>query len=107
MTDINLFGLKGAHVVITGASGGIGIATVKLFDKLGARISAQGNNKTNILEAIRQTTSSLNIIQADATNEEDVEMFYKTACDKYDRPDVLVGSLEPSILINRSLSWNI
>ena len=40
MTDIDLFGLKGAHVVITGASGGIGIATVKLFDQLGAHISA-------------------------------------------------------------------
>ena len=47
-TDIDLFGLKGAHVVITGASGGIGIATVKLFDRLGAHISAHRNTQQDV-----------------------------------------------------------
>ena len=88
MADIDLFGLKGAHVVITGASGGIGIATVKLFDQLGARISAHRNTQTAVLADI---AGSLNVIQADATNEADVERFYKTACDSFGAPDVLVG----------------
>lgn len=92
MTDIDLFGLKHAHVAITGASGGIGIATVKLFDQLGARISAQGRTQTGNLSSVAATTSVLNIIQADATDEEDVENFYKTACERYGPVDILVGT---------------
>jgi NAD(P)-dependent dehydrogenase (short-subunit alcohol dehydrogenase family) len=88
MTDVDLFGLKGAHVVITGASGGIGIATVKLFDQLGARISAHRNTQKDVHAG---TTNSLNVIQADATNEADVERFYNVACEKFGAPDILVG----------------
>ena len=87
MTEADLFGLKGAHVVITGASGGIGAATVKFFDKLGAHISAHGNTKSESLEHIGQSMESpLNIITADATKEADVEKFYKLAHDCYGPP---------------------
>lgn len=34
------FGLKDVHVLITGSAGGIGLETVKTFQKLGARITA-------------------------------------------------------------------
>jgi NAD(P)-dependent dehydrogenase (short-subunit alcohol dehydrogenase family) len=92
MADIDLFGLHGTHVVITGASGGIGLATVKLFGKLGARISAHGNTKTELLESISKSPCSMNIIRADATSEEDVALFYKQACERFGPPEVLVGS---------------
>jgi len=91
MTDIDLFGLKGAHVVITGASGGIGLAVVGLFKELGTKISAQGNRQTSLLPK----SESVNAIKADATNEAEVEAFYKEACTKFGSPDVLIG-MDPS-----------
>lgn len=87
MTDVDLFGLKDAHVVITGASGGIGLAVVELFKKLGSKISAHGNRQTSLLAP----SEFVNPIKADATNETEVEDFYKEACQKFGPPDVLVG----------------
>ena len=43
------FGLKGVHVLITGASGGIGASLVEVFVSLGARITAQYNNNLGAL----------------------------------------------------------
>ena len=95
MGDSDIFCLRGDHVIVTGASGGIGLAIVSLFLKLGANISAQGNSKTAVLESLAQNTHLLNVIQADATNEEDVERFYSIACSKFGPPEVLVGSMTP------------
>ena len=92
MDQVDLFGLKGAHVVITGASGGIGLATVELFYKLGARITAHGNTNPSTLRALSERMRNrLNIVSADATKEEDLVKFYETATDYYGPPDVLVG----------------
>jgi len=87
MSEGDLFGLSSAHVVITGASGGIGLETVKLFSELGARITAQRNSKTGGLQDHR----SLHIIQADATSEQQVEKFYEVAEVFNGPPEVLVG----------------
>lgn len=95
--DIDLFGLKGAHVVVTGASGGIGLATIKLFYQLGANISAHGNNNTKALEsAIEHSAGRLNILKADATNDKEVEVFYEEACHHFGAADILVGTHQPS-----------
>jgi NAD(P)-dependent dehydrogenase (short-subunit alcohol dehydrogenase family) len=92
MTDIDLFGLKGVHVVITGASGGIGAAAVKLFDKLGANISAQAFTNSGVLKDLEETTQfPLTIIRADVTKEDDVEAFYRTSIMAHGPPQVLVG----------------
>jgi NAD(P)-dependent dehydrogenase (short-subunit alcohol dehydrogenase family) len=92
MPDTDLFGLKGVHVVITGASGGIGVATLKLFDKLGAHISAHANTNSEVLEELGKTTQSpLNIISADVTKEEEVHRFYEAAIAVHGPPAVLIG----------------
>lgn len=92
MTDVDLFGLQGVHVIITGASGGIGIATLRLFDKLGARVSAHGNRNTVVVEEIAKSTESpLNIIRADVTKEEEVEQFYRAAIAAHGLPEALIG----------------
>jgi NAD(P)-dependent dehydrogenase (short-subunit alcohol dehydrogenase family) len=88
MSESDLFGLKDTHVVITGASGGIGLATVKLFAKLGAKITAQCNSKTGGLE---NCGPAVNTLQADSTNEEQVELFFKYAGEFRGPPHVLVG----------------
>ena len=95
MDQVELFGLKGTHVGITGASGGIGLATAELFYKLGARITAHGNTNTTALEELRVRmqghAGQLNIVAADATKEEDVVRFYEESRSKFGAPDVLVG----------------
>jgi len=87
MSESDLFWLKDAHVVITGASGGIGLETVKLFAKLLAKITAQCNSKTGGLE---DCGPAVNMLQADAASEEQIEPFYKYARE-FRGPHVLVG----------------
>jgi NAD(P)-dependent dehydrogenase (short-subunit alcohol dehydrogenase family) len=97
MTDIDLFGLKGAHVVVTGASGGIGLATIKLFYQLGANISAHGNSNTEAIKSsVENSAGRLNAFKADATDEKEVEAFYEEACLYLGPPDILVGNHQPS-----------
>lgn len=92
MDQVDLFGLKDAHVVITGASGGIGLATVELFHKLGAKITAHGNTNTSaLLEARERMQNNVNVVFADATKEDEVIWFYEAAKSCYGPPDVLVG----------------
>ncbi len=46
----SLFELNGKHVIITGASGGIGRATSKMACELGARVSLIGRNSDKLTE---------------------------------------------------------
>jgi NAD(P)-dependent dehydrogenase (short-subunit alcohol dehydrogenase family) len=84
------FGFRGVHVVITGASGGIGLATVKLFHSLGAFISAQGNTSMEALENLK--LDRLFCAKADVTSEVEVDAFYWKAMKRWGRhPEALVG----------------
>ncbi|KAI0742491.1 NAD(P)-binding protein [Daedaleopsis nitida] len=75
------FGLQDAHVLITGASGGIGLATTHLFLKLGARVTAHYNTKSAPLDPIVQEfgPSRIRAIQADLTQEGDVQRLFAAA----------------------------
>jgi NAD(P)-dependent dehydrogenase (short-subunit alcohol dehydrogenase family) len=87
----SLFGLQDSHVIITGASGGIGLAAVKLFLSLGAHVSAQGNSSMKNLDEINDTRLFRG--KADVTNEEEVQQFCRAAVSHHKRaPDILVGS---------------
>ncbi|KAF8153931.1 NAD dependent epimerase/dehydratase [Crassisporium funariophilum] len=71
-------GLGGVHVLVTGASGGIGLETIQLFYDQGAIVTAHYNNNIKPLEPhIGQ--SRLQAIKADLTVEEDVIKLFKTA----------------------------
>jgi NAD(P)-dependent dehydrogenase (short-subunit alcohol dehydrogenase family) len=107
MDQVELFGLHGTHVVVTGASGGIGLATVELFYNLGARITAHGNTNTSALKGLSERLQNqLNIVAADGTKETDVISFYEAAKECYGPPDVLVGIHMPRMKLTRSLSWD-
>ena len=77
--------------MITGASGGIGWETVKLFRKLGAVVSAQGNTKADTLDHFARDTDDFSVYKVDATSEKDVERFFEMAYYQFGPPDVLVG----------------
>ncbi|EJF66222.1 NAD(P)-binding protein [Dichomitus squalens LYAD-421 SS1] len=71
-------GLQDVHVLITGASGGIGLATARLFLKLGARVTAHYNTKSAPLEPLVQEfgPQRARALQADLTVEADVERLF-------------------------------
>ncbi|KAF8509112.1 NAD dependent epimerase/dehydratase [Hysterangium stoloniferum] len=68
--------LKGVHVLVTGASGGIGVETVKLFLEQGAFVTAQYNTTVDTLVPIGDAYPSLRLTQADVTSEHDVNKLF-------------------------------
>jgi NAD(P)-dependent dehydrogenase (short-subunit alcohol dehydrogenase family) len=74
------FGLTGLHVLITGASGGIGIALVRTFLELGAKVTAHYNTTPRELSAV--TDSKLVALQADVTSEDAVQKLFEQAQSK-------------------------
>ena len=79
-------GLKDVHVLITGAAGGIGLETTKLFRHLGAKVTAHYNSKIGELEGLEDVVS----IQADVRNESSVEQLLKQATEQNGSVAVLV-----------------
>ncbi|KAJ4359715.1 uncharacterized protein N0V89_000271 [Didymosphaeria variabile] len=76
------FGLKGAHVLITGAAGGIGLETVRVFCQLGARVTAHYNSRIGALSEIPDIVS----LQADVRDETSVERLLAEATEKNGGP---------------------
>ncbi|KAN0065861.1 hypothetical protein ACQY0O_000992 [Thecaphora frezii] len=69
------FGLQDVHVLVTGASGGIGRETALHFQQLGCRVSAHYNSTTRGIDQIQ----GLHAIQADVTSEHDVATLFDSA----------------------------
>lgn len=76
------FGLKDTHVLITGAAGGIGLETVKVFQQLGARITAHYNSNIGELANIPNITP----LQADVRDEHSCNMLLAAATEKNGGP---------------------
>jgi NAD(P)-dependent dehydrogenase (short-subunit alcohol dehydrogenase family) len=76
------FGLKDVHVLITGAAGGIGLETVKIFSQLGTRVTAHYNTKIGELEGLKDVVS----LQADVRDEASVNKLLKEAAEQNHGP---------------------
>ena len=76
------FALKDVHVLITGAAGGIGVETVKMFRQVGARVTAHYNSKIGELEDFSDIVS----IQADVRDEDSVSQLLAQAAEKNGGP---------------------
>lgn len=89
--------LKDVHVLVTGAAGGIGLATVTEFLGHSALVSAHYRSTKAALEedatcAQAAEASRLACVQADVTREEDVVRMFVEAEEKIGKPvSVLVG----------------
>lgn len=78
------FNLKDVHVLVTGASGGIGIEITRYFLQLGAKVSAHYNSSLRELSSI--DSSSLAAVQADVTNESDIAKLFDAAETAFHKP---------------------
>uniref|UniRef100_A0A914VY90 3-oxoacyl-[acyl-carrier-protein] reductase FabG n=1 Tax=Plectus sambesii TaxID=2011161 RepID=A0A914VY90_9BILA len=90
--------LSGKVALITGSTSGIGAATAKLFNKLGATLVLTGRQTDRLKEVAAecdQESGAKNaktvIIPADVTSEKDVESLVQKAFDAHKRIDILVN----------------
>ncbi|MGQ4911292.1 MAG: SDR family NAD(P)-dependent oxidoreductase [Candidatus Thorarchaeota archaeon] len=85
--------LSDRHVMVTGASGGIGVATVRAFLREGARVSAIYNTSERDLAGLRADFhDQLTTLRADQQREEDVRKVFESAVKSHGRVDVLVAN---------------
>lgn len=86
-------GLSGKHVVITGASGGIGFECVRMFLAEGAKVTATFNSSERELGKLQTSTpDQLLLVKVDQTSEKEVEDLFKQANTRFGRVDVLVAN---------------
>jgi len=85
--------LSGKHILITGASGGIGIVTSQMFLDEGARVTGTFKSSEESLKKLKaKYPDSLNILRVDQTSEEEVRSLFDDAYQKFGRIDVLVAN---------------
>ncbi len=75
----NLIDLSNKHILITGASSGIGIETAILVSKLGARVSLVGRSKQTLESVFSQLDGTgHNLFEFDLTNLNEIEFLIKS-----------------------------
>ncbi len=86
-------GLKNKHVLITGASGGIGSATAKKFAEEGAKLTLHYNtNRKKIEQLLNELNTQSQMVQADLRNSVDVENLFERSMETFGRIDVLIAN---------------
>ncbi len=87
---------EGKSVIITGASGGIGSETARLFAEKGANVTVNYFSSPEKARNIVRTVHSLEVgafdFKADVSNPKDVSLMIKRTIEKFGRIDVLVNN---------------
>jgi NAD(P)-dependent dehydrogenase (short-subunit alcohol dehydrogenase family) len=86
-------GLTGKHVIVTGASGGIGLEVTRMFLEEGAKVTGTFNHSSESLDDIKnEWPDHFLAVQVDQTKEEDVRKLFDEANESFGRVDVLVAN---------------
>jgi 3-oxoacyl-[acyl-carrier protein] reductase len=88
--DVDL-GLRGAGVLVTGASGGIGAATARAFAAEGARVAVHYHRNRDAAEALASEIDGV-IVQADLRNEAQADGLVPACLDALGRLDACVAN---------------
>ncbi|EKM53106.1 uncharacterized protein PHACADRAFT_147423 [Phanerochaete carnosa HHB-10118-sp] len=85
-------GLDGVHVLVTGASGGIGLETARLFLKQGAKVTCHYRSNPSTLAALQSefAGTQVQILQADLTQESDTQHIFNEASRSFGPVQVIV-----------------
>jgi len=86
-------GLDEKHVLITGASGGIGLVVARLFLTEGAKVTGTYNQSADTLHDLKsEWPDSLEIVKVDQSSESEVRDLFDKANSSFGRVDVLVAN---------------
>jgi len=86
-------GLKDKIVLITGASGGIGNATARVFAKEGAKLILQGRSNMKTIERLQKELSVESLaVRANLTRERDVQNLFEKSYERFGRVDILIAN---------------
>jgi NAD(P)-dependent dehydrogenase (short-subunit alcohol dehydrogenase family) len=86
-------GFQGKHVVVTGASSGIGFDSISLFLAEGARVTACYKSNPSNLAALKDSyPERLNVVKVDVRNESEVASLFTEANSVFGRVDVAVAN---------------
>jgi 3-dehydrosphinganine reductase len=90
--------IRGKHVIITGGSSGIGLATASLLHREGATISLMARNAERLQRAITETGIAASAFAVDVTDRKALRQAFSRARDRHGSCDVLItcaGFAEP------------
>ncbi|KAF9468333.1 NAD(P)-binding protein [Collybia nuda] len=84
--------LNNVHVLVTGASGGIGLETVHVFLKQGSKVTAHYNTNAKTLEPLVAEFGPQRVraLQADLTSESDVDKLFSQAAASFGPVQVVI-----------------
>ena len=83
--------VKGKVAIVTGASGGIGLATAKLLSSKGAKLALVARSKEKLKQLAKELPDSI-AIPADLSKVEDVKRMKEQAYEHFGRIDILVNN---------------
>ncbi|MFW9963849.1 MAG: SDR family NAD(P)-dependent oxidoreductase [Candidatus Sifarchaeia archaeon] len=86
-------GLSGKHLIVTGASGGIGLEVTQQLLAEGANVTGTYNLSPQPLESIKKKWSEhLEVVKVNQTSENEVKGLFEKATQTFGRVDVLVAN---------------
>jgi 3alpha(or 20beta)-hydroxysteroid dehydrogenase len=97
-------GFRGKVALVTGAAGGLGSATVRLFGVMGATVVAcdvRPGTSHELVEELRVAGCDARYLPLDVTSEEDWRRVARAVDDQFGRIDVLVNNA--GIILRRSV----
>lgn len=83
-------GIKNRVALITGASGGIGLATARLLSEEGVRLVLSDIDQDKLKEATQGLTTECVFVAADLTQQDQVEQVVKAGQQKFGQIDIVV-----------------
>ncbi|MFX1560447.1 MAG: SDR family NAD(P)-dependent oxidoreductase [Promethearchaeota archaeon] len=86
-------GLSEKHVIVTGASGGIGLEVTRMLLEEGTNVTGTFNQSVKPLDDIKEDwPDQLNVVKVDQTSEDEVRLLFEEANRAFGRVDVLVAN---------------
>ena len=83
--------IKGKIAVVTGASGGIGLATAKLLAKEGAKVALVARNEKRLATVVKGIPGSMFVV-ADMTKPDEIKNMVSEVYKHFSRIDILVNN---------------